>query len=117
MQRLIALPLLLLSTAAFAQEVPEATKMDLWCGLAFSIVSEDAPGDATADQKAIIERFAEGGRQLTDRAKAIYLESGFTEENLNAHVDTLRAEVTSQVDSTEIPAPYSFEECSALLPF
>ena len=117
MHRLAVLPLLfVLSTAAFAQEVPEAAEMDLWCGLAFTIVSEDAPGDVTPDQQAIIDRFAAGGRQLTDRAKAVYLESGYTEQSLNAHLDTLRAEVTTQVDSTEVPAPYSFEECSALLP-
>jgi hypothetical protein len=116
MHRLLALPLLLLSTAAFGQEVPDDAVRDLWCGIAFTIVSEDAPGDVTPEQQAVIDRFAEGGRQLTDRAKAIYLESGYTEQSLNAHLDTLQPEVATQVDSTEVPAPYSFEECSALLP-
>lgn len=40
MKRLMALlPAVLLSAAAFAQEAPEAAQTDLWCGIAFGILS------------------------------------------------------------------------------
>jgi hypothetical protein len=116
MRRLAVLPLLLFSGAAIGQQVPEATEMELWCGLAFTIVAEGAPNDATPEQKALAQRFAEGGQQLIDQARAVYLERGYTEESFAAHIDSLRSQVTTQVDSAAIPAPYSFEECSALLP-
>jgi hypothetical protein len=117
MRRFAVLSFVLLAGPAFAQSVPEATEMDLWCGLAFTIVAAGAPADATDEQKAVIERFADGGRQLTDRARAILLESGYTEESLNDHLDKLRAKVTAEVDSAEVSATYSFEQCAALLPF
>lgn len=117
MRRLAVLPILLFSTAAAAQQVPEASRMDLWCGLAFTIVAAGAPADAAPEQQAVIDRFAEGGQQLAERAQAVYLENGYTEQSLGAHLDTLRAEVASQVETVAVPAPYSFEECLALLPF
>ena len=114
MRRLAVLPLILAATVAQAQQVPEQSLMDLWCGLAFTIVAAEAPPDAPQD---LVDRFAEGGRVLTDRASAIYLESGHTDQSLNAQIDTLRTDVRTQLDSAEIPDTYSFEECDALLPF
>ena len=114
MRRLAVLPFALFTGAAFAQSVPEATNQDLWCGLAFIHLAETASTDAPQDK---VDRFAEGGRQLADRAKAIFLETGYTEESLNAHIDTVRAEVGAQIDSAEIPDRYSYQDCDILLPF
>ena len=112
---LAALCLLLASTAAaLAQQVPDAAQKDLWCGLAFGIVAAEAPSDATDEQKAIIKQFADGGEMLVDRAKGGHLQNGYTEETFAAYVETLRADVTIQVNATE-STPYSFEECSALI--
>ena len=84
----LALALLMPAAAALAQELPPAAQKDLWCGLAFSIIAEEAPGDATPEQRALAERYAEGGAMLTDRARAVYLESGYGEDRLAAHIQT-----------------------------
>ena len=112
---LAALPALLLATMAGAQEVPEQATMDLWCGIAFGIVSAGAPGDATEDQKAIIKEYADGGARLVEQAKAAHLENGYTETSFAAHLDTVTAEVNTQVNATDDSAAYSFEDCSALI--
>ncbi|HHY51070.1 MAG TPA: hypothetical protein GYA10_15160 [Alphaproteobacteria bacterium] len=112
---LVLVPALLLSTAALAQQVPEASAKDLWCGVAFGIVSADAPADVTPEQQAIIQQFADGGRALVDKAKAVHLESGYTEESFATYMVTLTEDVTRQVNATDNSAKYSFEECSALL--
>jgi hypothetical protein len=114
MRRLAVLPLILAGTIAHGQEVPKQSVMDLWCGLAFTIVAAEAPSDAPQE---LVDRFAEGGRLLADRASAIYRESGHSEQSLNARIDALRAEIRTQLDSAEIPDTYSFEECNALIPF
>ena len=102
---------------SLAQEIPEETQKDLWCGLAFTHVATDAPGDATEEQKALAERFAEGGKVLTDRARAVLLESGYSDEALEKHIETLTAEVVEAVDRAAAEPTYSYEECAALLPF
>lgn len=114
MRRLAALAALLLPTSALAQQIPEAAQMDLWCGLAFTVLAEDAPDEAPAE---LVARFAEAGKALTDRASAAYLENGFSEQALVARRETILAEARSQLDSAELADTYSFEECSALLPF
>lgn len=107
--------LLASTTAALAQQAPEQAQKDLWCGLAFTIVAADAPSDATDDQKALIKQFSDGGVSLIDRARAAHLQNGYTEETFAAYVETLRADVTIQVNAIDKSTPYSFEECSALL--
>jgi hypothetical protein len=116
---LAAVPALLLFTAsAFAQEVPEASTKDLWCGIAFGVIVSNVPADLNEQQQANVKRFADGGVMLVDRAKAAHLENGFTEETFATHLTTLTPEVTAQVTTTDstVQAAYSFEECQALLP-
>ena len=58
----LALAAVLLANApALAQDVPEAVRKDLWCGIAFTIIAREAPGDASAEQKALATRFEDGG--------------------------------------------------------
>jgi hypothetical protein len=109
------LPALFLATAAPAQEVAEESAKDLWCGIAFGIITAEAPTDATAEQQALIKQFSEGGVMLVDRARTAHLESGFTEESLASHIETLTADVNTQVHAAGNTAQYSFEECSALI--
>jgi|JI10StandDraft_1071094.scaffolds.fasta_scaffold2590259_1 hypothetical protein len=115
MKYLAVLPLLLLAGAASAQDVPEQTAMDLWCGIAFGIVSSDAPVDVTAEQQGIIDQYRQGGEQLVAKAKTAHLESGFTEESFASRLETLKADVVVQVNATDNSAPYTFEACSALI--
>jgi hypothetical protein len=112
---LLLIPALLLASAASAQEVAEESSKDLWCGIAFGIITAEAPADATAEQQALIQQFTDGGLMLVDRAKTVHLDSGFTEETFASHLETLTAEVNTQVHAAGNTATYSFEECSALL--
>lgn len=112
---LLAILVLVAAGSALAQDVPQEAQKDLWCGLAFTIVAADAPSDATEDQKVLIQQFADGGVSLIGKAKAAHLENGYTDETFAAYVETLKADVTSQVNAADKSTPYSFEECSALL--
>ena len=68
MKLLLALvPAVLLSTAALAQEVPDAAKKDLWCGIAFGIISADVPADASDEDKALAKQYR---RRLGDADRA-----------------------------------------------
>lgn len=100
-----------------AQEVPEDTERDLWCGLAFEIIAEQAPGDSTPEQKALAASYAEGGAMLTERARGVYLENGTTEERLEELIARLRTEIDRQVNATSAEPAHSYEECRVLLPF
>jgi len=116
MKGLMALvPAVFFSTAVFAQEAPEAAKMDLWCGIAFNIVAADIPSDATDEQKAVVQQFTDGAVMLIERATAAHMEAGFDEAGFTAHKAEREAYVTAQVNMTGDQADYSFEECSALL--
>lgn len=114
---LAALAALLPATLAHAQSLPSETDRDLWCGLAFTVMAEEAPADASPDQKALAETFAAGGTMLTDRASAILLENGYSDERLAAHLARVRAQVEREVNTTAATPAYSYEECRALLPF
>lgn len=111
----------LLPGAALAQEVPEATAMDLWCGLAFGIVSSDAPVDVTSEQRGVIDAYRRGGEELVNRAKAAHLERGYSEQTFGSRVETLTAEINAtfngaaQVNAGGNATPYTFEACSALI--
>jgi hypothetical protein len=111
----LAVPFVLFASAALAQDVPEATAKDLWCGIAFGIISSDAPVDVTEEQKGIIEAYRLGGDELVSRAKTAHLERGFTEETFAGRVESLKIDVTAQVNATDNSAPYTFEACSALI--
>ncbi|MDP1731926.1 MAG: hypothetical protein Q8L54_12285 [Devosia sp.] len=116
MKRLMALvPAVLLVTAAFAQEAPEAAKMDLWCGIAFNIVASDIPSDATEEQKAVVKQYTDGAAMLIERATAAHMGAGYDAAGFATHKAGREAYVTAQVNMTGDQADYSFEECSALL--
>jgi len=121
MRFVAAIPLVLLAGAAFAQEVPEETARDLWCGIAFGIVSADAPVDVTKEQQGIIDAYRDGGVELVSRAKVAHLERGYNEDSFNKRVETLSAEIAeifnsaAQVSASKTSAPYTFEACSALI--
>ena len=108
-------PTLLFATAAAGQEVAPESAKDLWCGIAFGVMTASAPADATAEQQVLIQQYTDGGTMLIDRAKTAHLASGFTEASFATHVETLTAEVTTQVQTAGAAATYSFEECSALI--
>lgn len=108
--------LLLAATPAWAQQVPETVRRDLWCGLAFAHMANDAPADATAEQKELAARFDAGAQVLIDRARTAYRERGTSEESLNALADSLAADVAAQIDTGAAEPAYSYEECLALLP-
>lgn len=106
----------LASAPAATQELAEDTRKDMWCGLAFTLVAEGAPGDATDEQKALAARFAEGGAMLTDRARATMLENGTSDESLEAYIAEQRTEIADAVDRGLRTPAYSFEDCMMLLP-
>jgi hypothetical protein len=112
---LAVIPVLAIATSAIAQEAPDESKKDLWCGLAFGIVSADAPQDADPATKAMVEQFRDGGLKLVEQAKAVHLESGYTEETYTAYVTTLTEDIRKQVTETPDSALYSFEDCRVLL--
>ncbi len=55
--------------------------------------------------------------ELVDRARAIYLESGYTPEAFDTLVGKTETEVAAQLSSTDpaMAPPYSFEDCAALI--
>jgi hypothetical protein len=108
-------PALLFASAASGQEVAAESAKDLWCGIAFGVITAEAPADATAEQQQLIQQYTDGGTMLVDRAKTAHIASGFTEESFATHVATLTADVTTQVHASGTAAAYSFEECSALI--
>jgi hypothetical protein len=101
---------------ARAQEMPETVHRDLWCGLALTLLAEDAPADATDEQRALAARFAEGGTMLTDRARAALLETGLSDDALDRRTEQMREAVADAVNRATAEPAYSFEECAALLP-
>ena len=110
----LLLPVLLLATSASAQEIAEESAKDLWCGIAFGIITAELPADNDTDQ-ARVKQVTDGGLMLVDRAKTVHLASGFTEETFAAHVVTLTADVSTQIHAAGNTAKYSFEECAALI--
>lgn len=132
---LILVPAALLALPALAQEAPEGSYRDLWCGLAFGTAVQGAPftdddvaaaraaGDqATDEQKMIIEQadmvsaFVSGGQALVDKATASYKQAGFTDEAFASVRTELEPKVAAQVTGSGADAEYSFEECSSILP-
>jgi hypothetical protein len=132
---LILIPAALMALPAFAQEAPEGSYRDLWCGIAFGTAAQGAPfsdedvaaaraaGDqATDEQKAIIEQadmvtaFVSGGQALVDKATAAYKGAGFTDEAFATVRTDLEPKVASQVTGAGADAEFTFEECSSILP-
>lgn len=115
----LALALLALSSAAvLAQEVPQAAQMDMWCGTAFLLMTREAPSDAGAEKLAEARVYAEGGQRLVDRAIPIYLESGYTDDQLALYRAKLETGIDRAINgagNAMEDAAYSFQDCSALI--
>lgn len=101
-----------LVTAAAAQDVPEASKMDLWCGIAFGLVIADAPADVTPDLKAIYQK---GSEDLVDRATEVHLGAGYTTETFDTYKQQLTDEINAEISTVDGKPDYAFEDCSALI--
>lgn len=102
---------------ALAQDVPAAREQDLWCGAAFTLAVRDVPETAAPEIKTVTEPYRLGAEMLVGRARAAFLEFGYTEE---AFVDLLaqtEAEVDKELASTDpsVAPRFSFEDCAALI--
>ena len=75
------------------------------------------PADAAPEILAVTDPYKKGAELLVGRAKAVHLESGYTEEAFDALVTQTEADIAAELSSTD-PAtapPYSFEDCAALI--
>lgn len=118
MRRLVVLlAAVFLAGSAFGQEVPEASRKDFWCGLAFTLAARDVPADAAPEILAVTDPYRKGAELLVARAKAVHLESGYTEEAFEALVTRTEAEISAELSSTDpaVAPQYSFEDCAALI--
>lgn len=116
MKRLLALvPAALLTTAALAQEAPEAAKKDLWCGIAFGILSADVPADAAEETKALAQQFADGSVMLIERATAAHMEAGYDAAGFAAHKAEREAHVAANMAGPEPDYDYKYEDCTLLI--
>lgn len=118
MRRLaVLLAALALAGSAHGQDIPEATTKDLWCGVAFDLAARDVPADAAPEVLTVTEPYKKGAEMLIGRAKAIHLESGYTEEAFDALRIETEATITAELASTDpaIEPQYSFEDCAALI--
>ena len=118
MLRLMPALLLLLPAVALAQEVPMEAERDLWCGTALMQMTRDVPADITPEKQAAADVFSDGGQRLIDRAIPIYLESGYSPEALETFRGRLTAQINRIVNGVgggSDDAPYSFQDCSALI--
>lgn len=116
MRRLLALvPAVLLSTVALAQEVPEAARKDLWCGLAFGVIAADVPADASDEDKALAKQFADGSVMLIDRATAAHLEAGYDEAGFATYKAEQVAHVEANMGGPQEEVDYKYEDCAPLI--
>lgn len=114
---LFGLSALLVALPALAQEVPVSAQLDLWCGTAFEILTDNAPAGATPEQVAAAKVYADAGRRLIDRAVPVYEESGYTDDALTDLRTQLRDDVTAALDGIAGAGrpQHSFEDCSSLI--
>ena len=108
MRRLLCVAALIVFAApAIAQEVPEPSRKDFWCGVAFDLAARDVPADP----------YKKGAQTLIERSKPIYLESGYTEEAFEAYRTETETAIAAELASTDpaLRPDYSFEDCAALL--
>jgi hypothetical protein len=109
--------LLVLTLPAAAQPLPAGAERDLWCGIAFDVMTRDAPADTTDEKRAAAAAYVDGGRRLRDRAELALLESGWTEETVSGFAARLDTEVVRSINESadRYPPRFTFQECSALI--
>ena len=118
MRRLLCVAALLVCAApAIGQEVPEPTRKDFWCGVAFDMAARDVPVDAAAEVLSVTDPYKKGAQTLIERSRPIYLESGYTEEAFEAFRTETETAIAAELASTDpaLRPDYSFEDCAALL--
>jgi hypothetical protein len=119
MNRLIAAAALLpalFATGALAQTVPDEVNKQLWCGTAMVVAFSNPPDGLTAEQLAEAQAYIESGTALIALAVQGHLDAGFTQEAADKAKADIVAVVTPQVTGGGAEAPYTFEECLAILP-
>lgn len=118
MRCLLALALCLSSTSLVrAQDATAANATDLWCGVAFDLAVRDVPEAAAPEVKSVTEPYRAGAEMLIGRARAAYLETGFTEDDFNDLRSDTEQVVERELSSTDpaITPQHSFEDCAALI--
>ncbi len=95
-------------------DVPADAQKDLWCGTAFGLMLKEAPAEKGGDQTGLKDAFKAGSAGLIERALPIYLESGYSNETLEAFRLKLEGEVSRTINGGET-GPYTFQDCSALI--
>lgn len=116
MIRLLALvPAVLMTTSVFAQEAPEEAKKDLWCGIAFGIISADVPADAPEETKALAQQFANGSVMLIERATVAHMDAGYDAAGFAAHKAEREAHVAANMAGPEPDYDYKYEDCTVLI--
>lgn len=100
-----------------AQDVPAAREQDLWCGAAFTLAVRDVPETAAPEIKTVTDPYRAGAEMLVGRARAAFLEFGYTEETFTDLLAQTEAEVEKELASTDpsLAPRYSFEDCAALI--
>ena len=118
MRRLaVLLAALALAGPTFGQEISAETRKDFWCGIAFDLAARDVPADAAPEVLSITTPYKKGAVTLVGRAKAVHLESGYTEEAFEALRLETEAEIAAELAGTDpaVEPQYSFEDCAALI--
>ena len=111
-----ALELVILTTAALAQTAPADAEKQLWCGSAFVAAFSSPPPGVPSDQLALAQQYIDQGNAMIAAAGQLYLNAGFTEEQLTKTKADLVTEVTAAVGGQGGNAKYTFEDCKALMP-
>lgn len=112
---LVLLPALLLPTAVVAQEVPDTARKDLWCGIAFGIISAEAPADASDGDKVLLQQFAEGSTMLIERATSAHLAAGYDTAGFAAYKAEQEQVVADNMGGPEADYAFKYEDCAALI--
>jgi hypothetical protein len=114
---LVLLPALVLATAAAAQDIPQATAKDFWCGVAFDLAARDVPADAAPEVLSVTDPYKKGAERLIGRSRIAHLEAGYTDEAFDALKVKTEATIAAELASTDpaIEPAYSFEDCAALI--
>jgi hypothetical protein len=119
MKRLIAAAVLtsaLFTTGALAQTVSDDVTKQLWCGTAMVVAFSNPPEGLTEEQLAEAQGFIDAGTALIEIAIQGHLDAGFTQEAADKIKTDLVPVVTEQVMGDSAAAPFTFEECLAILP-
>jgi hypothetical protein len=119
MNRLIAAAALLpalFATGALAQTVPDEVNKQLWCGTAMVVAFSNPPTGLTEEQLAEAQGYVEAGTALVALAVQGHIDAGFTQEAADKAKTDIVPVVTEQVMGDASTAPYTFEECLAILP-